>query len=78
MGVAERLGFVPWEDPVLGGGPKQAEKGGAEEDAGDHFGNDLGLTEAGGEGTDEAAKEEDDGQLEEELDGELEVVHGRF
>ena len=62
-----------------GGGPLRregTEERGAEEDPGDHFGDDLGLAEFCGDDADDPAEHEDDRDLEEELDGELEIGHG--
>lgn len=54
-------------------GGKQAEKGRSEENTGDHFRNDLGLTKLGRNGANDTAKNEDTAELKKELDGEIEV-----
>jgi len=76
LGIAQGLGFIPGKKSGLGFRPEQSEKGGAKQDACDHFSDDLGLSETGRNGAYESAEKEDDSQLEEELDGKVEVVHG--
>lgn len=75
LGVAQGLGFVPGKNGGLQFGKEGTEEGGAEEDAGDHFSDDLGLAEACSDCADDPAEEEDDGELKEEMDGEMEIIH---
>ena len=77
LGVADFLGGIPGEDGLLEVGSEPAEEGGAEEDACDHFGDDLGLAHSSCDGADHPAEEEDDGDLKEEMDGQVKVVHRR-
>ncbi len=76
LGVAYGLGAVPGKEGGLGLRQEEAEERGAQEDACNHFRDDLGLSETRGHSAYNPAKEEDDSQLEEEMNGELEVVHG--
>lgn len=57
----------------IGGG--EPEQGRSEHDAGDHFGDHLGLAGAAGEDADDPAAGQDDHDLQEELDGEGGVAH---
>lgn len=56
LGVAGLLGGVPGEDGALDFWEEESEKGGAEEDACDHFCYDLWLAEACGDASDEPAE----------------------